>query len=85
MNRIFYDANGKNFVFSENEIIKNALQQEADGIKPGYCWYDYQKKERVTPPGWLVVSTFSGCCIVYRRNDGKMIILTGRQGDFCYC
>lgn len=83
MNKIFYDASGRNFVFSEKEIIKNALQQEADGITPRFCWYDYRKKEKITPPGWLVVSMYSGCCVVYRRNDGKMIILTGRQGDFC--
>lgn len=84
MNRIFCNASGKNFIFSEKEIIENALQQETDGIKPRFCWYDCRKKEKSTPPGWLVVSMFSGCCVVYRRNDGKMVILTGRQGDFCY-
>lgn len=25
-----------------------------------------------------------GCGVVYRRNDGKMIITTGVQGDFGY-
>lgn len=85
MNRIFYDANGKNFAFSEKEIIENALQQELEGIKPRFSWYDYKKKESTTPPGWLVVSMHSGCCVVYRRKDGKMVILTGKQGDFCCC
>ena len=73
-------------VFSEKEIIENALQQEKDGIEPHYSFYDYSKKERITPPGWLVWSTNAdGCGVVYRRNDGKMIVATGCQGDFCYC
>lgn len=46
MNRIFYDKSGKNFVFSEKEIIENALQQEREGINPRFCWYDYQKKKK---------------------------------------
>lgn len=29
--------------------------------------------------------TNGGCGVVYHRNDGKMIINTGMQGDFCYC
>jgi hypothetical protein len=36
--------------------------------------------------GWLVWSlSDGGCGVVYRRKDGKMIITTGLQGDFCYC
>lgn len=85
MNRIFYDKSGKNFVFSEKEIIENALQQEREGINPRFCWYDYQKKEKITPPGWCVVSMYSGVCVVFRREDGRLVILEGRQGDFCYC
>lgn len=84
MNRIFYKKDGKHLLFSEDELIENALQQEADGIEPGYCWYDYKTGEKVTPPGWLAVSAWSGCCVVYRRKcDGKPIILTGWQSDFC--
>ena len=68
------------------EIIENALQQEKDGIEPCYSFYDSKKGEKVTPPGWLVWSSYNyGCVVVYRRNDGKMIIATGVQGDFCYC
>lgn len=75
-----------NKVFFEKEIIENALQQEKDDVKPHYSFYDYSKKERITPPGWLVWSTNTdGCGVVYRRKDGKMIIVTGWQGDFCYC
>lgn len=69
----------------DEEIIENALQQEKDGIKPHYSFYDYKGGEKVTPPGWLIWSTNSGCGVVYRRNDGKMIITIGMQGDFCYC
>ena len=68
-----------------SEIIQNALEQEKQGIKPHYAWYDYKKKEPLTPAGWLVWSDYYGCGVVYRRPDGKMIIQTGRQGDFCYC
>ena len=78
--------NGRCVVASEKEIIENALQQEKDGVKPHYSFYDYKKGEKATPAGWLVWSSISyGCGVVYRRNDGKMIISTGIQGDFCYC
>ena len=78
--------NGRCVVASEKEIIENALQQEKDGVKPHYSFYDYKKGEKATPAGWFVWSAISyGCGVVYRRNDGKMIISTGIQGDFCYC
>ena len=77
--------NGKALLFSDEEIIENALQQEKAGIKPHYAWYDYKTQEQVTRPGWLVWSTMNGCGVVYRRHDGKMIIITGLQGDFVYC
>lgn len=74
-----------NKVYTEKEVIANALQQERDGIEPHYAWYDYKKKEKVTPLGWLVWSTMgNGAGVVYRRADGKMIVMTGMQGDFCY-
>lgn len=72
-------------VFKESEIIKNALQQERDGIAPHYAFYDPVHGDRLTPAGWLVWSTLeSGCGVVYRRHDGKMIISQGVQGDFIY-
>ena len=75
-----------NKVFSEKEVIENALEQEINGVEPHYSLYDHNKKERLTNPGWLVWSTnMDGCGVVYRRNDGKMIVVTGWQGDFCYC
>lgn len=76
--------NKENLIIKESEIIVNALQQEADGIKPHYSFYDYKNHETVTPAGWLVWSTYDGCGVCYRRDDGKMIIVTGFQGDFCY-
>ena len=75
-----------NKIFTEKEIIENALQQEANGVQPHYSFYDYKAKEKITPAGWLVWSTMGdGCGVVYRRSDGKMIVVTGRQGEFCYC
>ena len=76
---------GKALLLTDDEIISNALEQEKSGIKPHYAFYDYKKHEKVTPAGWLVWSLDDGCGVVYRRKDGKMIITTGLQGDFCYC
>ena len=76
---------GTMLMATDEEIIENALQQEAAGIDPHYAFYDYKKKETVTAPGWLVWSLRDGCGVVYRRNDGKMIICTGVQSDFVYC
>ena len=70
---------------SEKEIIENALWQEKKGIKPRYAKYDYKTKQPYHNPGWLVWSDrIYGCGVVYRRDDGKMFIVTGVQGDFCY-
>ena len=76
--------NKPNLILKESEIIENALQQEAEGIEPHYSFYDYKSREAITPAGWLIWSTLSGCGVCYRRTDGKMIIVTGMQGDFCY-
>lgn len=78
--------NGKALLLTDDEIINNALEQEKSGIKPHYAFYDYKKHKKITPAGWLVWSlSDGGCGVVYRRKDGKMIITTGLQGDFCYC
>lgn len=50
---------------------------------------DVKRKKRSltaeTPSGWLVWSIWAdGCGVVYRRSDGKMIVLAGMQGDFAY-
>ena len=86
MERIFcVKTRDKNQIITESEAIENALAQGKDGIIPHYSWYDYKEKENVTPPGWLVWSSCTdGCGVVYRRQDGKMIVLTGMQGDFIY-
>lgn len=81
---IIRKQDGSNLILTESEIIANALQQEADGIEPHFAWYDQKRKETVTPAGWLIWSTLDGCGVCYRRTDGKMIIVTGWQGDFCY-
>ena len=80
-----YKKDGAQLMLSDDEIINNAIEQEKSGIKPHYAFYDYKKHEKITPAGWLVWSLRDGGCgIVYRREDGKMIICTGVQGDFCY-
>lgn len=80
---ILHTRNGVELV-TESQAIENALQQEKAGIQPLYCWYGSKTGENVTPPGWLVWSTWAdGCGVVYRRHDGKMILIAGMQGDFC--
>lgn len=71
-------------LFTSEQIIENAKEQEREGIEPHFAWYDYKTREPITPPGWLVWSTMYGCGVVYRRNDGKYIIVTGWQGDFVF-
>lgn len=76
---------GTQLLLTDDEIINNALEQEKQGIKPHYCFYDYKEEKASTPPGWLIWSLHDGGCgVVYRRDDGKMIINAGMQGDFCY-
>lgn len=67
-------------IYKGSEIIQNALEQEKQGIEPHYAWYDYKKHKALTPAGWLVWSAYDGCCVVFRRSDGKMIIQTGGTG-----
>lgn len=76
---------GTPLLLTDKEIVENALEQERQGIKPHYSFCDYKTQKSITPPGWLVWNIFDGGCgVVYRRNDGKMIISTGMPGDFCY-
>lgn len=72
-------------VLTAADIISNAKEQETAGIDPHYAFYDYKSGEEWTAPGWLVWSTYDdGVGVVYRRNDGKYIIVTGWQGEFIY-
>lgn len=81
---IIGEKDGKLLTATESEIINNALEQEKDGIKPHFVWWDYKNQRPVTNKGWCVWSNSRGCGVVYRRNDGKMVIVTGVQGDFAY-
>lgn len=78
------NKDGKSIFYERDQIINNALKQEAEGIAPHYVFYDYEKREAVTPAGWLVVSLWHGCIIVYRNESGRMVICPGVQGDFAY-
>ena len=79
------EKDGKILTATESEIINNALEQEKDGIKPHFAWWDYKNHRPVTNKGWRVWSSVNhGCGVVYRRHDGKMVIVTGVQGDFAY-
>ena len=74
-----------NKIITESDAIQNALDQERDRVKPHYSFYNHKTGEEITPAGWLVWSTWEdGCGVVYRREDGKMIVATGWQGDFCF-
>ena len=79
---ILHTKNGVELV-TESQAISNALEQEKSRVIPRYSFRDYKTGEKLTPPGWLVWSTFvDGCGVVYRRSDGKMIVTTGFQWDF---
>lgn len=84
-NYIIGEKNGKCIVVTAKKVIENAIEQERAGIQPHYAWWDYKEEKPVTGKGWLVWSSANhGCGVVYRRHDGKMIIVTGVQGDFAY-
>ena len=81
-NYVLHTRDGVQLV-TESQAINNALEQEKSGISPCYAFRDYKTGENLTPPGWLVWSTYAdGCGVVYRRHDGKMVCTTGMQGDF---
>ena len=70
-------------IFTEAEIIDTARQIEASGDRPMYSFYDYRTYEPMTPPGWLIWSTWDdGACVVYKTTEGRYRIVTGWQGDF---
>lgn len=71
-------------IVTESDAILNAEEQEKEGVQPRYAFFDYESNKPLTLPGWLVWSTYAdGCGVVYRRHDGKMVLTTGMQGDFC--
>lgn len=79
---ILHTKNGVQLV-TESQAINNALEQEKSGISPCYAFRDCKKGKNITPPGWLVWSTWAdGCGVVYHRSDKKMIVATGFPGDF---
>ena len=82
-NYILHFKGQKSVVITESQAIAEALAQEKDGVKPRYAWRDCKTGENLTPPGWLIWSNWEdGAGVVYRRSDGKMIVVTGWQGDF---
>lgn len=83
---IIHKADKTSLIIKHSEAIQNALDQEAAGIKPEYKLRDYKTGKAITPPGWLIWSTLEdGAGVAHRReSDGKMILLTGWQGDFIY-
>lgn len=84
-NYILHHKNGAEVITAE-EIIFNAMEQENSGIEPHYAFVDYKTKEPLTPPGWLVWSTWEdGAGVCYRHPEtGRWGIVTGWQADFCY-
>lgn len=79
------EKNGKCITITVKEILDNALRQERIGISPHYVFWDYENQKAITTPGWMIWTSYNhGCGVVYRRKDGKMVLLTGMQGDFAY-
>ena len=82
---ILHTKNGTKII-DHDEAIQYALDEEKRGVKPLYRYIYTVCGEKVkTPCGWLVWSTWQdGAAIVYRREcDGKPVLATGWQGDFC--
>ncbi len=68
---------------SRSEVIQNAIDQEAAGIRPMYRLMDDHGRPW-SAPGWLVWSSWDhGCGVVARTASGGWSIMTGPQGDFC--
>ena len=83
---ILLHLENENKIYKMSELIEEAKRQEKDGIKPHYSFFDYKKKENITPKGWLVFSTWAdGCGVVYKMPETNSYkLVTGWQGDFCY-
>ena len=82
MTKLIHTKNG-NLLLTDEDIISNAKEQEAEGIAPCYALYDHKKREAITRPGWLVWSTWEdGCGVVIKGENGSYHTLTGWQSDF---
>lgn len=69
--------------FSKSELIENAKQQERDGVKPMYVFYGKDTSDHITPPGWLVFSTWTdGAGVVCKYDNGRYGLIRGWQGEF---
>ena len=55
-----YKKDGSQLILSDAEIIENALEQEKDGVKPHYAFYDWKNKKAVT----LRAGLFGRCLMV---------------------
>jgi hypothetical protein len=42
-----YKKDGSQLLLSDADIIQNALEQEKDGVKPRYAFYDWKNKKRL--------------------------------------
>lgn len=74
-----------NRIFTREELINEAKRQEAEGIQPHYIFYGKNTADHITPPGWLVFSTWDdGCGVVHKHDNGNYHIVTGWQGEFLY-
>ena len=81
-----HKADGSILHLTRDELIQNARDQKADGVKPSYSFWDYKRNEAITPPGWLVYSTYEdGAGVVYpiQGDADHMGFVRGWQGEFC--
>ena len=84
MNTVIHTKENGIMILTETDILKNALQQKRQGIKPHYC-YNFGKGE-LSRPGFLVYSTFSDGAGVYVLNADETggILIKGWKGEFQY-
>lgn len=71
---------GENKLVTEAEAIQEAERQEKAGTVPRYAWRDYKTGEPITPPGWLVWSTYAdGVEIICEERTGSPLIAIARE------
>ena len=57
-----YKKDGAQLMLSDAEIIENALEQEKDGVKPHYAFYDWKNKNSLALRGFSVMLPHSQGC-----------------------
>ena len=76
---------GDAVIYTREDLLNNAREQAAQGIKPSYGWIDEKNGGIIGKPGFLVYSTWKdGAGVAVLREDGTGYIMTGWQADFSF-